>query len=192
MHVKNQGYFAMDNVTKLSDRNPHDSFQVENWTEKQAELFKGFVRFRYRMNKMNSVLKPRWLLSICHYNFCMAACFSRTDFNRPIEKSEMQQSMLGRMSANRLNKVTDELVESGYLEVKKFGRDKRRHAYWASDKLCNAVFHYLITCWGVSYHSEEDFTYLQNVSQHLEYLFGTEEGQRIARMCEAMKSNDQL
>ncbi len=104
----------------------------------------------------------------------------------------MQQTMLGRLSANRMNKVIDELVEDGYLELRKLGRDKRRHSYWATDKLCNGVFHYLLTCWGVSYHSEEDFAYLQNVSQHLEYLFETEEGKRIARIAETMEDQDLL
>lgn len=85
----------------------------------------------------------------------------------------------GRVPVSRIKKVTSELISDGYLEERPLKTDKRRQGYWATDKLVQEVFQYLLVAWEVNYMNEDVMTYFRGITEDVRFLFDTEEGAKV-------------
>ena len=165
-------------VKNKSEKTPESKFDIVN-DERLMAMLAGFVEFRYEMNVVNAMLKPQWLRTIAHYTICISVLHSRMSRGSVRPKSEAVFVMQGRMAAGRINKVVGDLVRNGYLEERPLPTDKRKMGYWATDKLVLDAFKYLLTAWEINYHNDEVMGYFRGLTDDMQYLFDSPEGERI-------------
>ena len=146
---------------------------------KLEEILAGFVEFRYEMNNINAFLRQDWKNSVSHYIICIACLHSRLNRGSVRPKQEAIIMLQTRIPVSRIKKVTDDLIAKGYLEERPLKTDKRKQGYWATDKLVQEVFQYLLVAWEVNYMNEEVMTYFQGITDDVRYLFDTDEGAKI-------------
>ncbi len=165
-------------VKNKPEKTPVNNLDIVN-DERLMAMLAGFVEFRYEMNVVNAMLKPQWLRTIAHYTICISVLHSRMSRGSVRPKSEAVFVMQGRMAAGRINKVVGDLVSNGYIEEKPLSTDKRKMGYWATDKLVLDAFKYLLTAWEINYHNDEVMGYFRGLTDDMQYLFDSPEGERI-------------